>query len=187
MPVLLRRTKMYSKQARACAAHAPIPAAAEGLRVVDAAIRTRTVTARDIELFTEITGDRNPLHYDPKLARRSASAASSCRAGSPAACSTPWSPRTCPGQAASSSTSTGPSAPRSARERDHRRSCGHTRSGPTSRLTTPVRPRSPTRDGTVVLDGTAVVWQRPAIAMAECCVPRVVPRGAKVGLGCGPV
>jgi acyl dehydratase len=26
--------------------------------------RTRTVTARDIELFTEITGDRNPLHYD---------------------------------------------------------------------------------------------------------------------------
>lgn len=26
--------------------------------------RTRTVTARDIELFTELTGDRNPLHYD---------------------------------------------------------------------------------------------------------------------------
>jgi acyl dehydratase len=28
------------------------------------ATRTRTVTARDIELFTELTGDRNPLHYD---------------------------------------------------------------------------------------------------------------------------
>lgn len=26
--------------------------------------RTREVTARDIELFTEISGDRNPLHYD---------------------------------------------------------------------------------------------------------------------------
>ena len=26
--------------------------------------RTRTVTSRDIELFTEMTGDRNPLHYD---------------------------------------------------------------------------------------------------------------------------
>jgi acyl dehydratase len=33
--------------------------------------RTRTVTARDIELFTEITGDRNPLHYDADLATRS--------------------------------------------------------------------------------------------------------------------
>ena len=26
--------------------------------------RSRTVTARDIELFTEISGDRTPLHYD---------------------------------------------------------------------------------------------------------------------------
>jgi acyl dehydratase len=41
------------------------------LRVGDAARRTRTVTVRDIELFTELTGDRNPLHYDPQLARRS--------------------------------------------------------------------------------------------------------------------
>jgi acyl dehydratase len=33
--------------------------------------RTRTVSGRDIELFTAITGDRNPLHYDPDLAARS--------------------------------------------------------------------------------------------------------------------
>jgi hypothetical protein len=33
-------------------------AAAEGLRIGDTASRTRTVTARDIELFTELTGDR---------------------------------------------------------------------------------------------------------------------------------
>ena len=33
--------------------------------------RTRTVTGRDIELFTEITGDRNPIHYDAELAARS--------------------------------------------------------------------------------------------------------------------
>jgi acyl dehydratase len=46
-------------------------AAAEGLRIGDAASRTREVTVRDIELFTELTGDRNPLHYDPQLARRS--------------------------------------------------------------------------------------------------------------------
>jgi acyl dehydratase len=30
--------------------------------------RTRLVTERDIELFTEITGDRNPLHYDADAA-----------------------------------------------------------------------------------------------------------------------
>ena len=31
--------------------------------------RSRVVTARDIELFTEISGDRNPLHYDEEAAR----------------------------------------------------------------------------------------------------------------------
>ena len=30
--------------------------------------RSRLVTARDIELFTEISGDRNPLHYDENVA-----------------------------------------------------------------------------------------------------------------------
>jgi acyl dehydratase len=34
------------------------------------ASRSRTVTARDIEMFTEMTGDRNPLHYDEALARQ---------------------------------------------------------------------------------------------------------------------
>jgi acyl dehydratase len=33
--------------------------------------RRRTVAAHDIELFTEISGDRNPLHYDEELARAS--------------------------------------------------------------------------------------------------------------------
>jgi acyl dehydratase len=30
--------------------------------------RSRAVTARDIELFTDISGDRNPLHYDEQAA-----------------------------------------------------------------------------------------------------------------------
>jgi len=30
--------------------------------------RSRLVTARDIQLFTEISGDRNPLHYDEEIA-----------------------------------------------------------------------------------------------------------------------
>jgi acyl dehydratase len=32
--------------------------------------RTRTVRPEDIELFTELTGDRNPLHYDEERAAR---------------------------------------------------------------------------------------------------------------------
>lgn len=34
------------------------------------ASRSREVTHRDIERFTEISGDRNPIHYDEALARR---------------------------------------------------------------------------------------------------------------------
>ena len=33
--------------------------------------RTRTVSRRDIELFTEISGDRNPIHYDEEAAAAS--------------------------------------------------------------------------------------------------------------------
>jgi acyl dehydratase len=33
--------------------------------------RSRTVAAQDIGLFTEISGDRNPLHYDAAAARAS--------------------------------------------------------------------------------------------------------------------
>ena len=40
------------------------------MRVGDSARRSRTITVRDIELFTELTGDRNPLHYDADVAAR---------------------------------------------------------------------------------------------------------------------
>ena len=40
-------------------------------KVGDSARRSRVVQARDIELFTEITGDRNPLHYDEAAATAS--------------------------------------------------------------------------------------------------------------------
>ncbi len=36
--------------------------------VGDTAERTRQITAEDIELFTAISGDRNPIHYDPDAA-----------------------------------------------------------------------------------------------------------------------
>jgi acyl dehydratase len=40
-------------------------------KVGDVATRTRIVLGSDIEHFTEISGDRNPLHYDEALAGRS--------------------------------------------------------------------------------------------------------------------
>jgi len=39
-------------------------------RVGQVARRTREVAASDIERFTEISGDRNPLHYDEAAAKR---------------------------------------------------------------------------------------------------------------------
>jgi acyl dehydratase len=33
--------------------------------------RTRTTSMRDVEMFTEMTGDRNPIHYDKALAEAS--------------------------------------------------------------------------------------------------------------------
>jgi acyl dehydratase len=41
------------------------------MEIGQTARRTRTVRRRDIELFTEMTGDRNPLHYDEEAASRS--------------------------------------------------------------------------------------------------------------------
>lgn len=39
-------------------------------RIGQTAERSRDVTARDIGLFTELSGDRNPIHYDDEVARR---------------------------------------------------------------------------------------------------------------------
>ena len=41
------------------------------MRVGDVARRSRVIRERDIELFTELTGDRNPLHYDEAAAATS--------------------------------------------------------------------------------------------------------------------
>jgi acyl dehydratase len=41
------------------------------MQIGQTARRSRVVTVRDIALFTEMTGDRNPLHYDEELAAAS--------------------------------------------------------------------------------------------------------------------
>src|SRR5262249_14563426 len=40
------------------------------LEVGQRAQRTKTITARDVELYAEITEDLNPLHFDPEFAAR---------------------------------------------------------------------------------------------------------------------
>jgi acyl dehydratase len=50
----------------------PWPGAPVGplrLRVGQRARRTQTVTAREVELYAQITGDRNPLHFDEAFAK----------------------------------------------------------------------------------------------------------------------
>lgn len=42
----------------------------EGVQVGQRASRTKTITQRDVELFTELTGDHQALHYDQALAER---------------------------------------------------------------------------------------------------------------------
>ena len=42
-----------------------------GVEVGQRAQRTRVVRERDIELFTELTGNRNPLHHDAERAASS--------------------------------------------------------------------------------------------------------------------
>jgi acyl dehydratase len=41
------------------------------VNIGDTARRTRTIESADIERFTAMTGDRNPLHYDAALAEAS--------------------------------------------------------------------------------------------------------------------
>ena len=36
------------------------------------AVRSRTTSMNDIEMFTQMTGDKNPIHYDAEIAKASA-------------------------------------------------------------------------------------------------------------------
>ena len=127
--------------------------------------RTRFVTDRDIELFTDITGDRNPIHYDEELARTSRFGGLVVQGGVTSGLLNALVAEQLPG-------------PGSVFLEVSWRFLAPVRPGdeitaeatvlearddkPVSRLAT----RITNQEGTTVLDGTAVVWRDPAVARA---------------------
>ncbi len=133
------------------------------LEVGDVARRTRTVSARDIALFTEISGDRNPLHYDEALAARSRFGGIVVQGGVTSALLNALVAEDLPG-------------PGSVFLEVSWRFLAPVRPGDTitaEATVTGVRDDKPVttlattitnQDGAVVLDGTAVVWRDPVVA-----------------------
>ncbi len=133
--------------------------------------RTRSVTDRDIELFTEITGDRNPIHYDEELARTSRFGGLVVQGGVTSGLLNALVAEQLPG-------------PGSVFLEVSWRFLAPVRPGdeitaeatvlearddkPVTRLAT----RITNQRGTTVLDGTAVVWRDPAVARAAGSSPR---------------
>lgn len=137
--------------------HPPIGASAQ---------RTRTVTRRDIELFTEITGDRNPLHYDDDLAARSRFGGVVVQGGVTSGLLNALVAEQLPGPGSvflevswrflapvrPGDVVTATAVVTAARE-----------DKPITTLTT----RVTNQDDVVVLDGTAVVWRDPVVSAAQ--------------------
>jgi acyl dehydratase len=134
--------------------------------------RTRTVTRRDVELFTEITGDRNPIHYDEDLATRSRFGGIVVQGGVTTGLLNALVAEQLPGPGSvflevawrflapvrpgdvitAEATVTGTRGDK-----------------PVTTLTT----RITNQDQVVVLDGTAVVWRDPSVAAASLAQPDV--------------
>ena len=135
------------------------------MRVGDRARRSRRVSPRDIELFTEISGDRNPLHYDEELAAASRFGGIVVQGGVTSALLNAVVAEDLPGPGSvflhvdwrflapvhPGDVITAEVVVTSVRE-----------DKPVTTLTTKVLDQ----DGVVVLDGTAVVWRDPSIAAA---------------------
>jgi acyl dehydratase len=134
-----------------------------GMRVGDVATRTRAVLASDIEHFTEITGDRNPLHYDAALAARSRFGGIVVQGGITSGLLNALVAEDLPGPGSvflhvdwSFRAPVRPGDVITARAEV----TGIRDDKPITTLATSIS----NQDGVVVLDGTAVVWRDPSIA-----------------------
>ena len=129
-------------------------------QVGDTARRTRTVTARDIELFTELTGDRNPLHYDGDLAERSRFGGIIVQGGVTSGLLNAVVAEDLPGPG-SVFLHVDWSFRAPVRPGDEITAEVEVLEARTDKPITRLRTSITTRDGTVVLDGTALVWTEP--------------------------
>ncbi len=128
--------------------------------------RTRTITSRDIELFTEISGDRNPIHYDDELARSSRFGGIVVQGGVTSGLLNALVAEQLPGPGSVflevswkflAPVRPGDEITAEATVTDVRE----------DKPVTTLRTTITNQDGVVVLDGTAVVWRDPAVERGE--------------------
>jgi acyl dehydratase len=136
-----------------------------GPRVGQTASRSRLVTRRDIELFTEISGDRNPLHYDDELAAATSFGGIVVQGGVTSAVLNAVVAEDLPGPGSvflnvnwNFRVAVRPGDELTARVEV----TGVREDKPVSTLAMAIT----NQDGAVVLDGTAVVWRDPVVAAA---------------------
>ena len=135
------------------------------IHVGDVARRTRTVTSRDIELFTEISGDRNPIHYDDVLARGSRFGGIVVQGGVTSGLLNALVAEQLPGPGSVFlEVSWRFLAP--VRPGDEITAEATVTSARDDKPITVLATTITNQDGVVVLDGTAVVWRDPAVASA---------------------
>jgi acyl dehydratase len=128
--------------------------------------RTRTVSERDIELFTEITGDRNPLHYDEELAASSRFGGIVVQGGVTSGLLNALVAEQLPGPGSVFlEVSWRFLAP--VRPGDVITAQATVTSARSDKPITTLATRVTTQGGTTVLDGTAVVWRDPFVAAAN--------------------
>src|SRR4051812_45444481 len=136
--------------------------------------RSRRVTERDITLFTEMTGDRNPIHYDRDLAARSRFGGVVVQGGVTSGLLNALVAEQLPG-------------PGSVFLEVLWRFLAPVRPGDVitaeavvtavraDKPVTTLRTRVTDQDGRLVLDGTAVVWRDPVVAAAGKAAGRAAP------------
>src|SRR5688572_9160820 len=131
-----------------------------GVLVGQTASRTRRVTARDIELFTELTGDRNPLHYDEEAAARSRFGGIIVQGGVTSGLLNAVVAEDLPGPG-SVFLHVDWSFRAPVRPGDEITAEVEVLEAREDKPLTTLRTTITTQDGTVVLDGTAIVWTEP--------------------------